>query len=197
MNWFNPQSPFFRGVGKFFEILWLCVLFFITAIPILTIGASITSLYCVCTKTVRRNQGYLTKEYFFCFKKNFRQATILWMLQCLIGVVLSFNITLCQITQKQWLKYLEPPMWILLILLICFSVYYFALLAHFDNTTLNLVKYAIVIPILNLPNTLFTTLIIVGIGIVFYLFPQLILVAPGILGLVLSLRLERLFIKYE
>lgn len=197
MNWFQPQSPFFLGIGKVFEVILLCILWFVTSLPVITIGASTTALYYVCTKVIRRNQGYLIKEYFSCFKNNFRQAFLPWMIQCFIALILSFNIKVCRLSNIRWLSYLEVPMWILLILLICFTVYYYALLAHFNNTTLNLVKYSVVIPVLNLPSTLLNIFIICLILIVFYLMPQLSVIAPGVIGLILSVRLEKLFLSYE
>ncbi len=197
MNWFSPQSPFFRGIGKIFEVIFVGILWFVTSFPIITIGASTTALYYVCTKVIRQSTGYIWREYFGCFTKNFRQATIPWIVQLGMIIILSFNIRLCQVTDKFWLKSLEISMWILLIILVCFVVYYFALLSHFHNTIGNLLKFAVFIPILNLPSTLIQILICFGVGIVFFLLPQLIILAPGVFGLVLSAKLEKIFEKYE
>jgi uncharacterized membrane protein YesL len=197
MNWFHPQSPFFRGVGKVFEVILVSILWFLTSLPIVTVGASTTALYYVCTKVIRHNQGYLFKEYFTCFKNNFHQAVFPWIIQCFIAAMLMFNIRLCQLTQTPWLKYLETPMWILLLLLFCFSVHYYALLAHFNNTTVHLLKYSVVIPVIQLPATLLNSIIVIMVLTVFYLLPQLSWLAPGIIGLILSVRLEKIFQFYE
>ena len=197
MNWFQPQSTFFQGIGKIFEIVIVCLLWFLTSLPIVTIGASTTALYYVCTKVICHNRGYLIKEYFFCLKKSIRQTIIPWLVQCIVAFILCFNIRLCQLTQDSYLKYLEIPMWVLLTLLICFSVYYYALVAHFDNTTVQLIKYSVVIAILNLPSTILNIVIFLLIGILLYLLPQLSILAPGVMGMVLSMRLEPLFLNYE
>lgn len=88
-------------------------------------------------------------------------------------------------------------MWVLLVLLCCISLYYFALLARFDNTTVAMVKNAMIMPFLYLPTTLLLLVSVAGISIVLFLFNRLLFAAPGVYAWMLSIPLEKIFIHYQ
>ena len=85
---FNYDNPVWRFIGKLGDLIILNILWMITSIPIVTIGASITALYYVTLKLVRDEDGYTIKSFFKSFKENFKQSTIIWLIMLVIGLLL-------------------------------------------------------------------------------------------------------------
>ena len=77
-----PQK-LLRMFQRFGDLFFLNVYFTITCIPIITIGASITALFTVTNKMVQNEEGPIHQTYLRAFKENFKQATIIWLLDLL------------------------------------------------------------------------------------------------------------------
>lgn len=89
---FNYDNPVWRYIGKFGDLMLLNILWIICSIPIFTIGASTTAVYYVTMKLVRNDDGYTFRSFFKSFKENFKQATIIWLLMLVTGVILGFDL---------------------------------------------------------------------------------------------------------
>lgn len=74
-----------------FDLLLLNFIIIILSIPIITIGITLTSAYDVLIRREKNSDSYLIKVFFHSFKKNFIQATVVWMLLLLFNLG---NITL-------------------------------------------------------------------------------------------------------
>ena len=83
-KFFDLDSPLMRFLSKLADLMILNIVFLITCIPVVTIGAAWTSLYYVTLKMVRDEEGTIVRSYFHSFRQNFRQATILWL--AILGV---------------------------------------------------------------------------------------------------------------
>lgn len=91
-NLFNYDNPVWRFIGKFGDLIVLNILWIITSIPIVTIGASTTAMYYVTLKLVRDEDGYTIRSYFRSFKENFKQATVIWLIMLVVGFLLGFDL---------------------------------------------------------------------------------------------------------
>ena len=70
-NMFGFGGSFVGTVEKIFDIMALGFLWILCSLPVITIGASTTALYYAMVKSVKNNDGYVTKEFFRSFKLNF------------------------------------------------------------------------------------------------------------------------------
>ena len=86
---FHPESRFMDMLGKITDMMLLNVLFIITSLPVVTIGASSAALYSVTLKLSREEDVYPLREYLSSFRKNFRKATILWVILFIVGMLLA------------------------------------------------------------------------------------------------------------
>ena len=85
---FRGDSAYSQIMTKVFDVLWLSVLSILCCIPVITIGASLSSLYYVMLKLVRDEETAVTRNYFKAFKQNFLQslpATLI--LLAIIGIL--------------------------------------------------------------------------------------------------------------
>lgn len=65
------------------ECMLLSILWVVTSLPVITIGASTTALYYAVVKVIRNNEGYGWGEFWNGFRTNFKQATIIWLVALL------------------------------------------------------------------------------------------------------------------
>ncbi len=86
---FQYDNPVWRFIGKFFDIMILNILWCICSIPVFTIGASTTAAYYVTLKLVRDEDGSTIKDFFRAFKDNFKQATGIWLILLVLGLVIG------------------------------------------------------------------------------------------------------------
>lgn len=73
------MNKFNEIFGKLTDIIYLSVLWIVFALPIVTMGAATTALYHTVTKTFLDGRSYITREFRYAFKSNFKQSTIVWM----------------------------------------------------------------------------------------------------------------------
>ncbi len=88
MKFFSVDSPLMQALNRMADLLWLNVLTVLCCIPIVTVGASLTAMHYMLLKIVRDEETYVTRGFFKSFKNNFRQATVIWLIQLGITYVL-------------------------------------------------------------------------------------------------------------
>lgn len=69
------------------DLMGLNLLWLLASLPVFTVGASSSAAYAVLLRYVRDGSVPVTKTFFRCFKENFLQATLLWLLSVLLAVV--------------------------------------------------------------------------------------------------------------
>lgn len=75
-------------LNKMTDLFLLNALFLLCSLPIVTVGASLTSMYAVSLRSIRYGDGYIIKTFFKSFKQSFKQATLAWLLFLVFAVVL-------------------------------------------------------------------------------------------------------------
>ncbi len=88
---FSYDSKFAQTVNQILDCLFLSLLWVVSSLPVITIGASTTALYATVDKVFRREEGSIWKEYWRVFRRDFKRATCLWGIMVLILVVLGAN----------------------------------------------------------------------------------------------------------
>ncbi|ROR25320.1 putative membrane protein YesL [Mobilisporobacter senegalensis] len=195
-SFFNLDNPIFTFLGKLFDIMVLSLVYIICCIPVITIGSATTALYYTIVKVIRKNRGYLMKEFFRSFKENFKIGTISWIFILLFSLILYVN---NQITQQ-----MEGTMGVVLyytyrsaaILILITTLYLFPVLSRFQLGVWQLFKTSFFLSIKHLPSTILLVLLAVIFGLASYLTIILILFAPALCLYVSSFLLERVFKKY-
>ena len=113
----NHEMKIIDMFSRIFELLLLNLLFVLTSLPLVTVGASMTALFAVNLKLVKNEESYIAKEYFRAFRQNLKPATISFLLFAVMGTLFSFNIILA-------LRSTE----------LVYALYYFPFLARFHYT---------------------------------------------------------------
>ena len=152
-RFFSYDNPVWRFMLRLGQIWWLNILWVVTSIPVITIGASTTALIYSCLK-LRRDDGYTTESFFRSFKLNFRQSTVIWLIYAGIGAMLGWGLIFWNQTDKSSIK----PMWAVVIALmipyVLSLLYVFAVQSRFVNTIKNTIHYSLILAIKNWKSTL-------------------------------------------
>lgn len=155
---FSPDSRFMQFMSRMGDLLLLNILFLISCIPLVTVGAASAAMYTVCFRMGTDQEGSTVKSFFRAFRDNFRQGTVLWLVLALFIVTAGLN-TLLFGSMSGALRFLSVPFGILLILALLAFGYGFPLVSLFRNNTLSTLKNALFLSIGHLPRSLLIALL--------------------------------------
>lgn len=195
---FNLDNGFFRGMSKLVDLIFLSFLFLLTCIPIFTAGAGLTAMYYTMQKAIRNDRGYVSGEFWHSFKMNFKQSTVIWLIVLLVGIVLSVDVKILDAMNDAGNPIGKAAIFfrVMLILEGLWCMYLFPYMARFVNTNKIIMKNAAFMAILNLPWTFLLAIIMVVFGLVIFIIPISIFIAPAIYTWFQNKILEKVFRKY-
>lgn len=154
-KFFNPDSPLMRFLTKLADLMILNLLFLLSCIPVVTIGAAWTALYYVTMKMVRDEEDSIVRGFFRAFRRNWKQATILWLMVLGLGAVMVLDIRfLNAMGDSATAAAMKTAVEILGVLGLMVLQYLFPGLARFEASTGNTLKNACLLAVGNLPKTL-------------------------------------------
>lgn len=160
---FRMDSPLMRFLTKIADLMVLNILFCVTSIPLITIGASWTALYSVTLKMVRDEEGSVSRSYFRSFRQNFRQATLLWLGVLVVLALLVLDIRVLNgMAEGTAPGMLRVGVEILALLGIMVLQYLFPSLARFEASLADTLKNACMMALAHLPKTALMTAAAVG-----------------------------------
>lgn len=155
-NLFEYDNKFFEVLGKITDIIILNLLCIISCLPIITIGASVTSTYFVALQMVRDEETYIIREFIKRFKENFIFSTKVWSIILIIGLVLSFDFYISRLILNEYMRItLQFILTIVSIIFVFLLTYVFPIISKFENTIKNTMINSILISIQHLPKTIF------------------------------------------
>lgn len=154
MKLFDLDSPIMRALTKMADLMLLNLLTLICCIPIITAGASFTALHYMALKLRRNEESYIIRGFFKSFKQNFKQATIIWLINLLALIILVGDFYIIYSMGESFNKVLQVIIAIVAIIVLFISTFVYPVLAKFDNPVFRTIKNAFVISILQFPKTI-------------------------------------------
>jgi len=179
---FNYDGPLFGFLDKVANLFILNILFMVCCIPLFTIGASVTALNYMMLKIVRGEEGYIVKDFFKAFKENFKQATAIWLIMALFGVIFGVDFYVLNHMKLAMSPVIRTVIYALLVVWTFEFVYVFAVLSRFVNTVKQTMKNALLMSIRHLPWTALLIVVPVAIAAITYVFMYRILPVIFIAG---------------
>ncbi len=194
MRFFSYDSKFGQIFLKLSYGCCLNVLWLVCCLPIVTIGASTTALYYTSFKIAKDEGSYITKMFFHSFKQNFRQATVIWLIMLVTGLIIGADAVLLY-RLRATSTGTVAVIWTLLLAaifacMIAYAIvlaYIFPLLSIASNTTANMFKNAFLIG----THYLFVTILIFFIHyamffLVVNVFTPLIIFGEGLCAIIIA-----------
>ncbi len=162
MSFLSLDSPVMRTLGKVADLMLLNILFVICCIPIITIGDSITAMCYVVLRIREGKDGYITRSFFHSFKQNFRQSTIIWLMNLVVVFLMLADWAIIRSGTGMMTTVMTVLVVFVLIIYLLVVLLVFSVQARFDNTIKNTIKNSMIMAIADLPRVFVTLLIIVA-----------------------------------
>ena len=201
MNFFEEGSLFMRFLNKMTDLLILNIITMLMCIPVITAGAALTAMHYVLLKMVRGEEGYIIKSFFRSFKREFRQATVLWILYVALAALMVSNLVLILEGGGSYPIWLPSSILVVAFLEIMFMIYTFAMLSRFDNTIYHTIVNAVTLTFAELPRSVEMAVITLVPLIAFFrvtvLLPFLLLFGLSVPGYACAMISDPIFKKIE
>lgn len=197
-GFFNYENKLMTVLNKIMDCMIVSALWCLLSIPIITIGATTTALYYVVNKSIRHSRGYAYKEFFSAFKSNFKQSTIVWMINLFLLVLGAVD---CYILHNLWeslpvAKIIMGVIVALIIFLIVWMTYVYPYMARFSLPTKALMKNCAIIALVNFKWSILLLLLFIVSVVASYFIAVLAMFMPVIYMVIANRILERVFRKY-
>ena len=176
---FDAENPFWKGMGRIFDVFQLNLLWLLCCIPIVTIGPSTAAFYSSMIGLIRGEEGYLSHDFFGAFKRNFRRNLAVGLVMTLLGAFLAVDV---YIAHKSGLGIYTFLMvfFAVIFLLWCFvALYLYPILAVVDLDWKGALLLAFTLSIRHIGQTLMMLFVTVLALWVCHLLPGLIFIAFG------------------
>lgn len=188
---FSFEGPFIQFFHKTGELIFVTVLFLLFCIPVVTAGASITSLYYATIKSVRRERGYPTQEFMRSMKRTLGKGTVLT-----IGMLIWYGLLALGVYKSEGKMIAVYGLFIIVSIFV--SIYIFPVLSRFEMKLSGILKLAFVMSIRFI---YFTIPIVLGTVLliwlqIYYLPMPCILVVPGAWCYIVTFMMERVLLAY-
>ncbi|MDO4273634.1 MAG: DUF624 domain-containing protein [Eubacteriales bacterium] len=153
-RWFGERGWLYRFLDRLWDLLVLNLLFVLTSIPIVTIGASFSALYSVTLKAVKGEESYIVRSYLTAWKENLKKGTLLWLLVAGVAVTLGIDIFVLGKDSEVLGSILVFAGGLFSIMWILTGIYVFPLQAWFENSVPYTILNSFVIAVKYFPSTI-------------------------------------------
>ena len=137
-RFFNMDNKFFQIMSRMADLIILNLLCLVCCLPIITIGASISSLYYMTMKMVRDEESYIVRGFFHAFKQNFKQSIPINLIMLLGGGILLLDFRIVNLSLTGTLSHVLKIVFMMMgLFYIMIYIYVYPLLAKFYNTVRN------------------------------------------------------------
>ena len=141
MSIFSYESRFSQILFRFAYACILGMFWFVSSVPVFTVGAATTALYSVMLKVADNAEGNVIKQYWRAFKENFKQATQIWLILLALGIFLGLDLYILTRLRAATTG-AEAILWTIVLAIVIVAcivyavelVYVFPLIARFENT---------------------------------------------------------------
>lgn len=146
----RTESKLQRGLEAFGNIFLVNILFIAFSIPIVTVGASLTAMYTVMLRIVRKEDGAIAKGFIKAFRENFKKATIIWVMVMAACIVIYGELVYVTNFTGAIVQFYSILVMVEAVLLAVIVPFLFPLVARYDNTIWNTIKNSFLLAVSNL-----------------------------------------------
>ncbi|MBE5824197.1 MAG: DUF624 domain-containing protein [Butyrivibrio sp.] len=176
-------------------VFWAWIVGIVASIPL---GPALTAMHFVLLKIVRDEESYITKTFFKSFKENFKQSSILMIIQFVAGGILVMDFLLMKNAGVVY-RYIITAASIILLMA---AMYIFPLQSKFQNKILGTLKNSFLVAIMALPRTAAMLVVSLFPVLLYYFFglklvPLLILIGIAGPGYACAALYNETFKKFE
>ena len=142
-DFLNIEGKYYKMATNLGDIVLVGILWTIFSLPMITIGATTTALYYVCTKKNSGRDEYIFKGFLRSFKKDFAKSSSIFALLVFVFFMVWLNINLLPTMNWGELSIVVyVALYFMLIQAIFVTMYVFPLVSRFELSVLGALKSA-------------------------------------------------------
>lgn len=157
MRIFDQNGPLMNALGKLADIVFCNLMFIVFCVPVVTAGASLAALFTCMQALVyedEKDDGLIFRDFWLAFKRNFRQATCLWLICLGLMAFLAAYYWVARFLAGGYGRVYMITFYALALIFLFGFLYIFPLQARFENTVKNTLRNAWLLSVAALPWTL-------------------------------------------
>lgn len=194
----NYDSFLGKAFSMIVDFLVLSCIWLLTSLPIITIGASTSALYYTVNKVLLCGNGKIVVEYKHAFLDNFKQTTIIWLVQILCYVILGLS---CYYAFALFYIEAVPKMYVVILCILAafglaWSLYLLPYTARISDTTSVVFSNCLRMMLSNVGYSALLLILAIVAILSIQIYPLLVFIVPGFLIWVTALLLEKVFKRY-
>lgn len=150
-KFFGNDSLFGRIFGTLGDMIVVNFLFILCSIPVVTLGASFTSMYYALLRNLKYGDSSLFRDFFKSFRENFRQSTISFIISVIFIIVFTADIGMFGPGGVYPVTAVYYLIIVLAVIVTITAMFVFPVIAAFRNTLKNLWVQSFFLAARNLP----------------------------------------------
>ena len=133
MKFLNYESTFMSFLISLTDYLLLGLLWLVCSLPVITFGAATTAMLYTAGKVIRHGEGNVFPTFFEAFRREFKQATVLWLIAIplLLAVFVNFSLIMQKDVPTALCFVLLPAM----VMILGWIQLWFGYLSRFGDST--------------------------------------------------------------
>lgn len=158
-DFFKANSPAMRFLTTVFNLIAVNILFLITSLPIITIGAAFTGLMKVVFEILEGEEVFLFRDFFRAYLSNFLKGTAFWVPYMILWAVLGYDIFLIWSGLEGTAFWMMIPPILFLTVFSSVAIYILPLMALFKDSFKTMLRNAFFLAVGNFPTTVMILII--------------------------------------
>ena len=196
MKFFDYDSAFYKALRIISDTALICLLWLLTSLPLITIGASTTAAFYVMTRRISNMEYSILMDFFRSFKQNFPKATLVFCGILALSALNLFYIFFVRIPGTIGTVLFAFQFFFAVEMLFIY-IHMFPFIARFDMPLIQLIKTVVLMANRHIIISLLHVIIIAGLALICILMPVLLLFAFGVYCLLSSYLLIKVYRKYR
>lgn len=195
-NLFDVDGLFSKVLTRATQLMLLGILWLVASLPMITMGAANAALYEAIQKS-KRSEGYMIATFLSAYKKQFRKATLGWLLFLGILSLLVYDFMLSSLWEDTIYKLVARAiLGICSYFVVTTSIYFFSYIVTFEDALLRSIKNAFLISLANIAKSFFLVVCFAVTVVLLLAFPFVLFIVPGAYA-ALKVRLhEKIYQRY-
>lgn len=194
---FSHDTFFFRFMNQAGNVIIATLLWLLGCLPVVTIGTSTIALYYTTVKSIRRGEGYVSREFFGAYRRNLKNGIPMTVVFLLLGAVLAIDRMYVDQGQSAAAAAFSLGYTLLTLVVMSLAVYVFPVMSRFTMSAWECFRLALLMVFRHLPFTVILLGMAIGTVCLVLLIPApMLFILPGACCYGQSFLMERLLKKY-
>ncbi len=152
-RFFDANNPVMRALSRIVDLAVLNIFTIVSALPVITLGASMTAMNNVLIHFIRNDESYIVSMFKKSFKINFRQAVPEGLMAIAVALITAVDLWFLHSMNSRAVTLLMIVISVVAAFILTAFVYVFALQSRYENTIRGTIVNAFRLALGNLPRT--------------------------------------------